>query len=153
MNENNPLDKIVLLRDREWSMIDGEPCRVIDFDDTISKLGKLMPYASINIECKKVKKVIKGFITHKIDYIHLRKAFRERTIKESEEVIIFWTKRNYKLKLMRFLPGFWPKLWVMICPKGAFELMTDANYKPELQGEARFLAEKPIVDWKPEIMR
>lgn len=152
MNENNPLEEIALLNDREWSMIDGEPCRVIDFDDTISKPDKLMPYASITIECKKVKKVIKGFITHKIDFMHLRKAFRERTIKENEEVIIFWTKRNYKLKLMRFLPGFFPKLWVMICPKGAFELMVDQNYMPELKGEARWNATKPIVEWKPEVM-
>lgn len=153
MNENNPLEEIVLLTDRQWSMIDGEPCRVIDFDDTISKLGKLMPYASITIECKKVKKVIKGFITHKIDFIHLRKAFRERTIKGNEEVIIFWTIRNYKYKLLRFFHGHLPKMWVMICQKGAFELITDPNHRPELKGEARYRMEKPIVDWKPKIMK
>jgi len=144
MNKNNP-SEITLLKDKEWSIIDGEPCRIIAFDDTISKLDKLMPYAYITIECKKVKKIIKGFITHKVDYMHLRAAFKERTIKENEEVIIFWSKKHYKLKLMRFLPGFLPKLWVMICPKGAFELMTDPNHRPELHGEARYLAERPIV--------
>ena len=43
-----------------------------------------------------------------------------------------------------------PKLTVMICSKGAYEIMTDSNYKPELTGEARFNAERPIVEWKPE---
>lgn len=152
-NGQNNISEITLLKDSEWGVIEGEPCRVIDFDDTISKLGKLMPYASITIECKKVNKIIKGFITHKIDYIHLRKAFRERTIKENEEVIISWSKKHYKLKLMRVFPAFWPKLWVMICQKGAFELITNPNHRPELQDEARFLAEKPIVEWKPEIMK
>ena len=45
-----------------------------------------------------------------------------------------------------------PRLWVMICPKGAFELMADQKSRPELQGEARFLAERPIAEWKPEVM-
>jgi len=40
----------------------------------------------------------------------------------------------------------------MICPKGAFELMADQKSRPELQGEARFLAERPIAEWKPEVM-
>jgi len=158
MNKNNP-SEVTFINDREWSMIDGELCRVIDFiplgfikDGKISTFGLSAPYASVTIECKKYQNKIKGFITHKMDFLHLWAAFKERTIKENEEAIICWTKRNYKLKLLRFFPGFWPKLWVMICQKGAFELMTDPNYKPELKGEARFLAEKPIIDWKPEIM-
>ena len=45
-----------------------------------------------------------------------------------------------------------PKLWVMICPKGTYELIVDSNYKPELSGEARWDAMKPITQWKPEVM-
>lgn len=159
MNEDIPLEEIVLLTDKNWSIIDAEVCRVIDFTPLVPfKNGKIfshltMPYASIAIECKKINKKIKGFITHKLDFIHLWMAFKERTIKENEEVIIFWSIRNYKYKLLRFFPGLFPKLWVMICPKGAFELMTNPNHKPELGGEARFLAERPIVEWKPEIMK
>lgn len=156
--ENN--SEIILLQDRDWNIIDSEPCRVIDFNPIASfKNNKLymplkMPYASINVESKKVNKIIKGFITHKVDFISLWKAFKERTIKGNEEVIIFWSIRNYKYKLLKFLPSpLFPKLWVMICPKGAYELMTNPNYKPELQGEARYNAEKSIVDWKPEIMK
>lgn len=157
--KNNSLD-ITLIKDSEWSVIDSEPCMVIDFipwgsvkDGEISTINKTTPYASVHLECKRMQgQKITGFITHKMDFVHLWAAFKERTIKQNEEVIIFWSKKHYKLKLLKFLPGFWPKLWVMICQKGAFELMTDPNYKPELKGEARYLAEKPIVEWKPEIM-
>jgi hypothetical protein len=48
--------------------------------------------------------------------------------------------------------AFMPRLWVMVCPKGAFELMVDSNYRPELTGEARWSAMKPIIQWKPEVM-
>lgn len=143
--------EITLLRDREWSLIDGEVCRATDFDDTISHLNKSMPYASITIECRKMPNKIKGFITHKIDYKHLRDAFG--MLKEDDEVLFFWSVKHYKHKIYSLLSNTMPKLWVMICLKGAFELMTDQNYKPELQGEARFLAEKPIVEFKPEVMK
>lgn len=158
--ENNNSSDIILTKDSEWDMIDGELCKIIDFvphtsikDGKISKLNKTIPYASIAIECEKIPNKITGFITHKTDFIHLWTAFKERTIKQNEEVIIFWSKKHYKLKLLRFFPGFWPKLWVMICQKDAFKLMSDPNYKPELQGEARYNAEKSIIEWKPEIMK
>lgn len=152
--------EVSLLKDSEWSIIDGEVCRVIDFtpwgfvkDRKISTINRWTPYASLTIECKKISGKATGFITHKMDFLHLWAAFKERGIKQNEEVIIIWSKKNYKFKLLNFLPGFWPKLWVMICQKGAFELITDSNYKPELHGEARAMAEMPIIDWKPDIMR
>lgn len=40
----------------------------------------------------------------------------------------------------------------MICKKGAYELITDANHRLELQGVARFKEEQAIIDWKPEVM-
>jgi hypothetical protein len=156
--ENNDLSDIILTKDSEWSMIDGELCKVIDFvphtsirDGKISKLDKTMPYASVTIECKKIPNKITGFITHKTDFMHLWTAFKERTIKQNEEVIIFWSKKHLK-SFAKIFSAFMPRLWVMICQKGAFELMTDPSYKSELQGEARYKAEKSIVEWKPEIM-
>ncbi|MBU0534045.1 MAG: hypothetical protein KJ887_04535 [Candidatus Omnitrophica bacterium] len=60
------------------------------------------------------------------------------------------------LRIIDYVTGifspFLPRLWVMVCPKGAFELMVDQNYKPELSGEARWKAQKPIIEWKPEVM-
>lgn len=151
--------EITLIKDSEWSLVDGEPCRVIEFtpwgfvkNGKVTALSGTTPYASITIECKKVPKKITGFITHKMDFLHLWAAFKERTTRKNEEVIIFWSKKHYKVKLLRLFSGPWPKLWVMVCQKGAYEIMTDPNYTPELQGEARFDAERPIVEWKPEIM-
>jgi len=157
---NNKLkSEISLIKDSEWSVIDGEPCKVLEFTPMASvKSGKVTainsatPYASITIECKKIPEKITGFITHRVDFLHLWVAFKERTIKENEEVIIFWSKKHYKVRLLKFF-GHWPKLWVMVCQKGAYEIMTNPNYKPEIQGEARYNAEKPIMEWKPEIMK
>ncbi len=148
-----------LIKDSEWSVIDGEPCRVIDFipwgsikNGKVLAIDKTGPYASISLECKKFSKNVTGYITHKMDFEHLWAAFKERTVKQDEEIIIFWSKKNYK-SYAKLFSAFMPRLWIIICPKGAFELLIDPNYKPELTGEARWDATKPIVEWKPEVMK
>lgn len=152
--ENN-----IMRKDSEWSVIDGEPCRVIDFTPlALVKNGKVIasnltdPYALITLECKKMQNKIKGYVTHKMDFSHLWIAFRERGISDNEEVIIMWTTKHYKYKFLKLLSRAYPKMWVMICPKGALEIMVDSNWKPELTGEARWNAMKPIAEWKPEVM-
>ena len=156
------MDKIIaedLLKDSQWSAIDGELCRVVDSVPIASvKGGKILaigktPYASVVLECEKWPTKIKGFITHKVDFIHLWTAFKERTIKQDEEVIIVWSKKNYKNIIYKIISNLMPKLWVMVCPKEAFELATNPDYKPELKGEARWNATGPIIDWKPEVMK
>ncbi len=146
-------------KDSEWSVIDGEPCKVINFIPLASiENGKVItpnktePYASVILECKKLPQQTKGFICHKMDFQHLWTAFKERGVRQDEEVIIFWSKKHLK-DFAKIFSVFMPKLWVMICQKGAFELMTDPESRPELQGEARFLAERPITEWKPEVMK
>ena len=155
------MDKIItedLLKDSQWSVIDGELCRVVGFVPIASvKEGKILdigktPYASVVLECKKLPTKIKGFITHKIDFMHLWSVFKGRGIKQDEEVLIFWSKKNYK-KAYRTFSAFLPRLWVMICHKGAFELQVDPEYKPELTGEARWNATKPIIDLKPKVKK
>ena len=86
-----------------------------------------------------------------MDFMHLWKAFKDRGVRESEEVLIFWSKEHYN-KLHKIFAAFLPRLWVMICSKGAYELMSDPGYKPELHGEVRYKATRPIVEWKPGIM-
>lgn len=147
-------------KDSEWSVIDGEPCRVIDFTPlALVENGRVIapnitdPYASVILECKKMPSVPKGFVTHKMDFANLWAAFKERGISDNEEVIIIWTTKHYKYKFPKFLSPAYPKMRVMICPKGALEIMVDSNWKPELTGEARWNAMKPIVEWKPEIMQ
>jgi len=153
--------KTVLIKDSEWSMIDGEPCRMtsfntlgslIDENGKVHAMDKTTPYASITMECKKLGENVTGYITHKMDFQHLWAAFKERKVREDEEVVIIWTRKHYKYKLTRFLSPFMPKLWVMVCPKGAYDSMVGSNYKPELSGKARWEAMKPIIQWKPEVM-
>lgn len=155
----NKQSEVSLLKDSQWIVIDSEPCRVIEFTPTASvKNGKVLapnktePYASVVLECKKIPNIVKGFICHEMDFQHLWAAFKERGIQQNEEVIIFYSKKQLK-SFAKIFSAFMPRLWVMICQKGAFELMTNPNSRPELQGEARFLAEKPIAEWKPGVMR
>lgn len=153
--------EIVLIKDSEWSVIDGEACRVtsfgtlgslVDIDGKVHAMDKTTPYASVTMECQKLGKNRTGYITHKMDFQHLWAAFKERKVKEDEEVMIIWTKKHYRYKLTKFLSPFMPKLWVMVCPKGAYDLMVDSSYKPELSGKARWDAMRPIIQWKPEVM-
>ena len=67
-----------LVKESQWSVIDGEPCRVIDFvpmasikEGKISSIDKTMPYASVVLECKKLPTETRGFIMHKVDFMHL----------------------------------------------------------------------------------
>jgi len=148
-----------LRKDSEWSTIDGEPCKVINFTSLASiEKGKVIAnnktklYAYVILECKKLPQQTKGFICHKEDFQHLWEAFEERGVKENEEVIIFYSKKHLK-SYAKLFSAFMPRLWVMICLKGAFELINNPKFRPELSGEARFNAEKPIVEWKPEVMK
>jgi hypothetical protein len=70
--------EIVLLRDKEWSVIDAELCRVKAFTPTatVDEYGGVtaagsMPYASIEIECPALPQDATGFITHKLDFLPL----------------------------------------------------------------------------------
>lgn len=155
-NKNEP-SQSTFLKDIEWSVVDGELCKIIDFtpfgsitDGKVITSSKSKPYASIMIECKKFPRRTTGFITHKIDFTHLFKAFKEKG--EGDEVIIVWTVKHYKNFLYKLLSFMMPKLTVWVCQKGAYELMTNRNHRPELTGEARFLAERPIMEWKPEVI-
>ncbi len=159
MNIKDHKSEIILRKDNEWSIIDGEPCKVLSFTPMAEvKNGKtLVPnktdsYASVILECKKLPNTVKGFICHRIDFEHLWAAFKERDVKDDEEVIIFYSKKHLK-SYAKIFSSFMPRLWVMICHKGAFELMTNSNAMPELRGEARAKAELPIIDWKPEVMK
>jgi hypothetical protein len=158
-NTSNNNEEIVLVTDKNWSFIDGEICRVNDFCPMASiENGKLIMtnkipwFAVVTIECKKFPKPAKGYIYHKTDFQHLWMAFKERKIKQNEEVLIFWSKKYYK-GIAKLLTAFMPRLWVMVCPKEAFEIMTDDNFKPELNAEERAHASLPIINWKPSVMR
>lgn len=152
--------EIRLDTDKEWSVIDGEFCRVLQFTPYSSvKNGKIHtdkltePYAHaiLTLERKKVQGTMKGYIWHKIDFRNLWKVFKERTVQENEEVIIIWTKQNYRYTLCRYFSYFMPKLWIAIYPKGHLEILTEPSLKPEAMSYKEMLS--PIEEFKPDIMR
>jgi len=181
MNESQ---ESILLKDRDWSAIDGEICRVLEFtplnakvkDGRVKASSLTTPYASVVIECPKIQGKATGYITHKIDFAMLWAAFNERTqvegarvevkydshgvpafvakhgVATNEEAWLVWTKKRYILKFGLINKPL-PRLIVSVCPKGAYELVTNPNVRPELKGEARFLAECPLVTWKPIVMK
>jgi hypothetical protein len=150
---------ITLLKDKDWSIIDGEPCRVIRFTPFASvKNGKIkdinltMPYCSLTIECKKFPCLATGFITHKVNFMNLWKAFKERGLNDIEEVIIIWTAKHYKTGLLKLMLAAMPKIVVMICHKYAFEALTDPESRPDLSGLAWVHAILPIEKYKPDVI-
>ena len=148
--------EIALVTDADWQPIEDYPCRVTDFvpmakveDGEIIAVPNV-PYAAVHLECSELSREAVGYICHRVDFIHLWAVFKERGVEPDEEVIIFWSKRHLT-RFAKFLSFFtaMPRLCVMICPKGACELMTDPDCRPELQGLDRWHAERPIVTLKP----
>jgi hypothetical protein len=152
-------DEKVLFSDKERSIIDSKLCRILEFipmasfeNNKITKVDSSLPYASILFECVDQKKILRSFITHKEDYRVLWHAFYERKINDDEEVLFYWSNKHYKNRFISLLSKFMPKMWVMICKKSSFEIMTNNDYRPELKGEARYLASKPVEEFKPDVM-
>lgn len=153
----------VLIKDRDWSAVEGEICRVIDFTplakvksiqfDDLAKVegGDVisvasMPYASLELECFKLTANTSGYIAHKLDFIHLWIVFNERGISSDEEVLITWTKKPLR-GIYKLLSAFMPRLWVAIFKKGAYDLLVEQKRG----GDPTFFAEMPIEIWQPKI--
>lgn len=151
------LSNIPLATDKQWSLIDGEVCRATNFSNALTDKGKFTAYGSITIECKKLPNKITGIICHKIDFQNLYKAFTNPLIKETSntpaEVIFMWSKKKYNNLLISLFSFFMPKMVVLICPKEAYEFITNPDHKKEIHGEARFLKQKPIFEYKPEVIK
>jgi len=152
------MDEVVLLTDRDWSRIEGRACRVLHFtrfadveNGRVRSPSKTMPYGLIQLECDGLPEGTLGTISHRLDFLHLWKAFEERGVGDDEEVIVFWVKSDLK-RYARLVSRVMPRLVVWICRKPAFELLTDLDFRPELTGQARFEAERPLAEWKPEVM-
>jgi hypothetical protein len=148
------MTEIVFLKDKEWGVIDGELCRVKVFTPLSARvesgrviaLDRTTPYASIVIECTKLPQDATGYITNRLDFLHLWSAFIERGVGEDEEVIVFWTRKNYKT-YARLLPSVgMPKLWVNIYRAGAYEMWTDPQVETTSEGL------QTLAQWKPDVM-
>ena len=157
--EKNSDSEIVLLTDKGWSVIEEELCRILKFtpmavvrNGDVIAIDKYTPYASVELECRKFPTSATGFITHKIDFMHLWHVFENRTIKDSEEVLIAWTRSRYKSRIHKLVSFGLPKLLVMICKKNAYDLIHDKEYRPDLFGMERARASFPIEEFVPDVM-
>lgn len=148
-----------LLKDRDWQSLEGYACRVVDFTPmAVVKNGKVraasrsLPYAAITFECTKMPQLAEGFICHKLDFMNLSEAMKERSLRENTEVLMFWNKKQLRA-YAKLLSRIMPRFCFMLCPKGAFEVLTNNKHMPELRGEARFLAIEPIMKWTLGVMK
>lgn len=159
--KNTKEDKVevILLGDSQWDIIEGEFCRINRFtplvgfmkDGTIASVDNRTPYASVSIECRKFpQKEMTGFITHKLDFANLWKIFKERGVRQDEEVILIWSKKNYKSKFLSLISSFWPKLHIIIFPKGFWE-SEDSSWDLDLIKFKRDQAK--IEEWKWELRK
>lgn len=147
----------ILGKDIPLDTIDKEICRVIKFTPHAKLVGdkvvadsRMDPYAFLTIETGKISGKVDLPIFHKDDFKNVSDAFKERG--DDQEVLVVWSNNNYKNIAFKVSRSILPKLIVWLCPKDAYQIMTNREYKPELTGEARFLAERPIKEWKPEVM-
>jgi len=160
IDENNE-PEYVLIKDKDWSVIDGLPCKVGSFqpigafvqpDGEVISANPSIPYASITFECTKLGEKVKGYICHKIDFYNLWTVFKETELSKDSEVIVFWTKNNYT-KGVGLFSAIMPKLIVWVCKQGAYNLMTTPDGELTLSGSEYFEAMKPIIELKPEVMK
>jgi len=153
MADSNP----ILGKEIPWETIDKEICRIIKFNSHAKVVNNKVvadsptsPYAYLTIETKKILGKADIPIFHKDDFKNVYEAFSDK--KEGQEVLVVWSDNNYKNVVFKISRSILPKLIVWLCRKNTYQLMIDQTYKPELTGEAKFLAEKPIKEWKPEVI-
>lgn len=166
----------ILKNIHEWALIDTRICLVTDFQP-IAKMenGKIIapsadsPYCKVKLKCENLYDDIMGIITHKTDFAMLWAAFNkqievpgarveirtdevdENEFRKNLEVSLVWTRKRYYTILSPF-GRILPHLIVMVSKKDAFNLLINNSYKPDLQGEARAMAEMPLITWTPVVM-
>lgn len=152
---NNIPNKTLLIgKDVSLDSISGKICRVISFvslcDLTNSKSGTksvLDPYGIITIETSSCDEHLQIALNHKTDFNNIKESFKYK--KDTEEVLVGFDSSDRSNVLFRIFTAILPKLSILLCKEGSYKLLTDPEYQPELQGEARWSAARPIREWKP----
>jgi len=162
-----------LRKDRDWGFIDGELCLISDFiplagsvviNETVTSPNTSLPYASISIECKKSSEKIIGYVTHKIDFFHLWKIFKDRGIDNNKEAILmYWTAKHYKHKILQKFSNLlltilggtpFPKMVIMVCPKGIFKGCSgESPLFPDKEIMVSVYGLMPVKWYLPELMK
>lgn len=107
------------------------------------------PYAFATVEGTAFRRTATLPIFQRTDFKNLSDAWKVR--KGYEEILIFWSEKQYTSKIFKLFSPILPKLWIRVCPKDSFKIESDRSFKPNLNGEARYLATKAINQWKPSV--
>lgn len=141
---NKPPD---LGKDIPFEKIDGHLLKLIDL--VPQEKSFFNPYAYAAVEGTAFQGTATLPVFQRTDFKNLSDAWKVR--KENEEILIFWSVRQYSNKIFKLFSAILPKLWIRICPIDSFKIESDHSFKPDIQGESRFLATKAIKQWKPDV--
>lgn len=154
MQETNS-ERSVLGKDVPWKLVEDYLLRVVSFTplgsvngDRVHSARSTMPYAILSVECLELDKVFTVNVAHKVDFLHLWRAFNQRGISEDEEVLVgdFASKRR---GFLRVFGSFLPRLFIWICRKGHLERVVNDDWGG-LTGEAWAEAMMPLEMWEPQ---
>jgi hypothetical protein len=134
----------IFIKDSDWSVIEDDLCKVTNFETHRGKAAR----ATVTLDSPKIAANTVGAIFHKLDVQHLREAFAVKGNDPQMVVAIEWSKRHLS-GVRKLLSPFMPRLFIMVMHEDAFELLINRNLCPELRGEARANAEKPVAMWEP----
>lgn len=151
----------MLIKDRDWAFLDGLLCEVTNFtplakveNGEVVTTNRSTPYAFIGINCREGNITLapdtSGAIFHKLDFKHLWAAFNDRGVAQNERVFVLWSKRNLR-PAARLFSIIMPRLAVFIFRDDGYELLSNSDYRPELNGVARWEATKPVLQLQPEV--
>jgi len=105
-----------------------------------------IPYAYVTVNSPKLDPEAILPINHKKDFVHLWEAFKIRTISDSKELLIHFSRKHHS-GLLKLFYRFLPHLRVMICPSGAYSKIINPNWWKQTPGREAFLSIRPIQEW------
>lgn len=144
----------MILTDKQWESIGKDSFLIADFtplagfveNGEVKSVDVRTPYGTIDIENESLIKEAAA-ITHKVDFLNLWSIFKERGVKDDEEVIAFYIKNRYK-GLLRLTASALPKLWMFICHKGTYK-----NIVGIILPENMVSTGLAIQEWKHELIK
>jgi len=135
-------EETFLFKDKQWSLVEDEVCRVINFTPLASVENNkairwdtsLPPYGVVSFLYNNQK--LEGYITNEMHYNN---------------------PLFYKTKMHKFFALGLPKFYIMLCHKGTFSSWVDTWTKLKKErGQLHFSAittmTSAIMVWKPEVM-
>jgi len=138
-------EKPVFGRDIPWKDVREKICRVVGFTELakvengkVIAVNRTTPYGILTVECEGLAGESTIWVGHRVDFLHLWEAFRQRSEANGEEVLVVPLPHEWN--------PFLPILLIWLCPKGAFNKMIH----PELRksGRAGWSEIAPIAEWK-----